>query len=334
MNRLTKFAKSFKTPERFKDWCKHYTNKFIGDVPSWILLFGLTKEYIDIYEINIIELTLEDMKIINKLSNFKIKPNLILLNEKNVECIHYVDFNYNYNNLFTNDNSLMDWFNEIVYSDSSFDFSNMTYESINNFSVKTLVSLVVNNIFYHYDNSLNDFLYKNRKFFSIELKNAFKQEIDNHIDCGVKLLINLLIDKIEPVECSEFENSNETMIYGTFDKVKNMLNENQLRKYYSELEDTKMIESVEMLKYAIHDNQYWKLTYNIRKTIIDQKENPKLFKILMEKDNENLLINIYNKMISSFNHVWLNDIYYAIVQHKPEWNNFRIECLPEPKDLV
>ena len=159
MNRLTEFIKNFQNQSEFENWCKNYMNKFVGDVPQWIVLFGLTEEYIDVYQLNTIQLTLEDVKNINKISKFGIKPNLDLLNEKNVKCIHYVDFNYNYNNLFTNDNKLMKWFDKIVSSDSNFDFSNLTYDSINNFSVKTLVSLVINNTFYTYDNnSINDFL--------------------------------------------------------------------------------------------------------------------------------------------------------------------------------
>ena len=306
---------------------------------AWIVVCGLTEELIDdpYFDITTPFLTLEDLKILNRLDKNGIKIDSVLFADKNIGCEHELDYDYNYNNLFKGNTEMRSWLNEIVYMDYDYDFSKITMEKINSISPDVFVSHLINEIEYTTSpKQLNNFLFENRYKLSNGIIKELEKEHHNTKNGCTKLYLNLLLDKTEKIKNFKCFDSNSTLIKNSFDNIKTFLTEEQLQKYYSEFSSIDYIENTEMFKYILlndldryNSNLYDELFWFIKKSY----KNEKLSQILFADENEHFMIHIC-KRIGEFGVNDPTEIYNIISVRKPNWKKFILDCKPEPTNLV
>ena len=344
MNKLIKFAKSFETPEGFKDWCKYKVgfdlyNSRVLHYNAWIVLCGFTEELTDdpYFDITAPRLSLEDLKILNRLDKNGIKIDSVLFADKNIGCEHELDYDYNYNNLFKGNTEMRSWLNEIVYMNYDYDFSKITMEKINSISPDVFVSHLINEIEYTTSpKQLNNFLFENRSKLSDGLIKELEKEHCNTKNGCTKLYLNLLLDKTDKLDDVKCFDPNSTRIKNSFSNIKMFLTETQMYKYFSDFTLLDYIENKEMLEYILFndfDEYNLELYDELFWFIKNSYKNEKLSQILFADENEHFMIHIC-KRIGEFGVNDPTEIYNIISVKKPNWTKFILDCKPEPTNLV
>jgi len=343
------FNGTIRDKNEFVEYCKRFLDNlspyYNTDFPLWVVLIGIDKRIMSNIEIFIEDkfLTTEDIGVLLECYKHGVK------HFYHYQFKHIVDFYYNYSKM-----DIYPKLKQYVYDCSNLpDMYDVEY-----IGLKELYSIDINMFKHMFEQSFHDnyhplplttHLFKQKRKLPIGIVQVLETFYNSTEDINVKIATSCILEKDELIDFSNFEIDESEFVYikGSFHHMKKILSSVDLAIYYKCFSFYDFIDSANMLQYLFDTNNTEfkdgrRLTTMLSHSEIIKREysepSVKQTRKIVTK-NEMLTITLFKKVVSSNNGLvqrcdMENQMYKYILNNTTGWEQFKLECKPEPKNLV